>query len=125
MVKIELIELLNYKDLLWNLVARDLTVRYKRSVLGFLWPMLNPVINTMPLCSQISEHVNARIAGRHHRVLPLAYGLRCSASRCIHLLTNRDSLSEKSNIPRAEVVIDPQGIISLRSNSPASKPQLY
>src|SRR4030042_2718252 len=47
MVKIEFIELLNYKDLLWNLVARDLTVRYKRSVLGFLWTMLNPIINTI------------------------------------------------------------------------------
>src|SRR4030043_1484721 len=47
MVKIEFVELLNYKDLLWNLVARDLTVRYKRSVLGFLWTMLNPIINTI------------------------------------------------------------------------------
>lgn len=47
MVKTEVIELLNYKDLLWNLVARDLTVRYKRSVLGFLWTMLNPIINTI------------------------------------------------------------------------------
>lgn len=37
-------ELLRYRDLLWSLVQRDLTVRYKRSVLGFLWTMLNPLL---------------------------------------------------------------------------------
>jgi ABC-2 type transport system permease protein len=30
--------------LLYNLVYRDLTIRYKRSVLGFLWTMLNPML---------------------------------------------------------------------------------
>jgi ABC-2 type transport system permease protein len=36
--------LARYRDLLWSLVQRDLTVRYKRSVLGFLWTMLNPLL---------------------------------------------------------------------------------
>lgn len=40
----ELLELLGYKELLNNLVARDLKVRYKRSVLGFFWTMLNPLM---------------------------------------------------------------------------------
>lgn len=31
-------------ELLFNLVRRDLTVRYKRSLLGFLWTFLNPLI---------------------------------------------------------------------------------
>src|SRR5204862_6995883 len=30
--------------LLFELVHRDLTVRYKRSVLGFLWTMLHPLL---------------------------------------------------------------------------------
>lgn len=30
--------------LLFNLVYRDLTVRYKRSVIGFFWTMLNPLL---------------------------------------------------------------------------------
>ncbi len=34
-------------DLLFNLVHRELTVRYKRSVIGFMWTMLNPVIMTV------------------------------------------------------------------------------
>ncbi len=37
-------ELYEYRALLWNLVARDLKVRYKRSVLGVLWTMLNPLL---------------------------------------------------------------------------------
>jgi ABC-type polysaccharide/polyol phosphate export permease len=37
-------ELLRYRFLVTNLVARDLKVRYKRSVLGFIWVMLNPLL---------------------------------------------------------------------------------
>jgi ABC-2 type transport system permease protein len=40
----ELKELLRYRFLVSNLVARDLKVRYKRSVLGFIWVMLNPLL---------------------------------------------------------------------------------
>lgn len=40
----ELTELFRYRFLLWNLVSRDLKVRYKRSVLGFLWAMVNPLL---------------------------------------------------------------------------------
>lgn len=47
MIKEELLQLIQYKDLLLNLVFRDLTVRYKRSVLGFFWTMVNPLINTV------------------------------------------------------------------------------
>ena len=36
----------NYRGLLINLVHRELTVRYKRSVIGFMWTMLNPIIMT-------------------------------------------------------------------------------
>ena len=37
-------ELWDYRDLLLNLVGRDLAVRYKRSALGFLWSFLNPLL---------------------------------------------------------------------------------
>ena len=37
-------ELVQYWNLIANLVQRDLTVRYKRSVFGFLWTMLNPLL---------------------------------------------------------------------------------
>ena len=39
-------EIFRYKDLMINLVHRNLTTRYKRSVIGFMWTMLNPIIMT-------------------------------------------------------------------------------
>jgi len=40
----ELRDLREHAALLFELVHRDLTVRYKRSVLGFLWTMLHPLL---------------------------------------------------------------------------------
>jgi len=40
---LEMREAWRYRDLIWFLVQRDLTSRYKRSVLGIAWTMLNPL----------------------------------------------------------------------------------
>jgi ABC-2 type transport system permease protein len=40
----EVRDVLGYYDLLANMVRRDLTVRYKRSVVGFFWTMLSPLV---------------------------------------------------------------------------------
>ena len=40
----ELVELWRYREVLLNLVRRNLKVRYKNSVLGFLWSLLNPLM---------------------------------------------------------------------------------
>jgi ABC-type polysaccharide/polyol phosphate export permease len=45
----ELTELGRYRFLLRHLVLRDLKVRYKRSVLGFLWAMVNPLLTMVVL----------------------------------------------------------------------------
>ena len=39
-----IVNLLSYKDLLRNLVSRDFKTRYKRSYLGILWSLLNPLL---------------------------------------------------------------------------------
>lgn len=57
-------ELLRYRNLVLNLVLRDLKSRYKRSVLGFLWSLLNPlammivftVVFTVIMPSQIENY---------------------------------------------------------------------
>ena len=33
----------NYRELLWNLANREITQRYKQSVLGYAWVILNPL----------------------------------------------------------------------------------
>jgi lipopolysaccharide transport system permease protein len=40
-------ELYSYRELIKNLVIRDLKVRYKNSVLGILWSLLNPLLMTI------------------------------------------------------------------------------
>lgn len=42
-------ELIRYRDVLFNLVRRELKVRYKNSVLGFLWSLLNPLLQILVL----------------------------------------------------------------------------
>jgi len=35
---------LDYRHLLWNIVAKDLKIKYQRSLLGFAWSLLNPLM---------------------------------------------------------------------------------
>jgi ABC-type polysaccharide/polyol phosphate export permease len=49
-------EIVQYRSLLRDLVARDLKVRYKRSVLGIAWTMLNPLL-TMLVFTMVFAHV--------------------------------------------------------------------
>lgn len=39
----EVVQAFRYRHLLWQLVRRDVLTRYKRSVLGVVWTMLNPL----------------------------------------------------------------------------------
>lgn len=48
-------ELYRYRFLVRNLVARDLKVRYKRSSIGFIWVMLNPLLTMIVLTIAFSE----------------------------------------------------------------------
>ncbi len=43
----EIKQVLKYRFLIQNLVSRDLKVRYKRSALGFIWVMLNPLLTML------------------------------------------------------------------------------
>lgn len=44
-----LAELWRYRELLRRLIARNLMVKYQRSVLGFLWTLLNPLLGVAVL----------------------------------------------------------------------------
>ena len=36
-------QIVDYRELLWNLVGTELKLRYRNSILGFLWTILNPL----------------------------------------------------------------------------------
>lgn len=48
-------ELLRYKDLLRMLVTNSIKTRYKRSALGVVWTLLNPLLNTVVLTIAFSQ----------------------------------------------------------------------
>ncbi len=48
-------ELFRYQDLLRLLISNSLKTRYKRSTLGVLWTLLNPLLNTVVLTIAFSQ----------------------------------------------------------------------
>ncbi|HUN90257.1 MAG TPA: ABC transporter permease [Terriglobales bacterium] len=47
-------ESIRYRELIWALAVKELTIRYKRSVLGFLWALLNPALLMLVLTAVFS-----------------------------------------------------------------------
>ncbi len=45
--RIDIRELLRYKDLIWLFVKRDFVVRYKQTILGPLWAIIQPLLTTI------------------------------------------------------------------------------
>lgn len=50
-----MVEALRYRDLVRALVSRDLKVRYRRSTLGFVWTMLQPLLMMLVLRTVFSK----------------------------------------------------------------------
>jgi ABC-2 type transport system permease protein len=53
-------DLLRYRDLVLALVARDLKVRYRRSMIGFVWTMLQPLLTMLVLRTVFSTLFQAK-----------------------------------------------------------------
>lgn len=58
-----LVDLYRYRGLVHLLVARDLTVRYKRSLLGVTWTVLNPLLTTLVMWLVFEHLFHASIPG--------------------------------------------------------------
>jgi len=96
-------ELWAYRDLLLNLVQRDLAVRYRRSALGFLWSFLNPLL--MMLVFSIVFQVVRPLSVRNYALFVLT-GLLAwnflagSLSGAARSITGSASLIDKVYFPR-------------------------
>lgn len=66
----EIRELARYRDLLVQLVSRNIKTRYKRSMLGILWTMINPLLMMVVLTFVFSEVF--RFRATHYAVYALA-----------------------------------------------------
>ncbi len=59
----ELREVINYRNLILQLVRRDVVSRYKRSVLGIAWTMINPLGTMLILTIAFSQILRFNIPG--------------------------------------------------------------
>jgi ABC-type polysaccharide/polyol phosphate export permease len=65
-------EVLEYRDLVRALVARDLKVRYRRSAIGFVWTMLQPLLTMLVLQVVFSQLFSIRLAYGNYPIYALA-----------------------------------------------------
>ena len=65
-------ELYRYRDLIFALVSRELKVRYRRSAIGFLWTMLQPLLMMLVLSVVFSSIFNVRMVYGNYAVYALA-----------------------------------------------------
>ncbi|MGH2370034.1 MAG: ABC transporter permease, partial [Chloroflexota bacterium] len=97
------LEIWAYRDLLLNLVQRDLAVRYKRSVLGFAWSFLNPLL--MMLVFTVVFQVVKDLTVRNYPLfvltglLPWTF-LSGSLSGAVRSITGNANLIDKVYFPR-------------------------
>jgi ABC-2 type transport system permease protein len=71
----EAVHLWQYRGLLKLLVVRDLTLRYKRSLLGVWWTLLNPLLMTGVMWLVFSAIFRFRIPGNVPYILYLTSGV--------------------------------------------------
>lgn len=67
-----MLEVYRYRDLVRALVARELKVRYRRSAIGFLWTMLQPLLTMLVLQLVFSQIFAIRLTYGNYPIFALA-----------------------------------------------------
>ena len=61
MIKGQLNDLIRYRDLLKNLVKKNIKLKYRRSFLGYIWSILNPLLIMIILAIVFSQMFNRNV----------------------------------------------------------------
>ena len=101
-----------YRGLLKNLVLRDIKVKYQRSVLGFVWTLLNPLFTVFVLWLVFSGVMRIQMP-RYWAFLVSGYFVWNCISQCLNAATR--ILDDHSNLSRN--VVFPNGILILSTLS--------
>jgi ABC-type polysaccharide/polyol phosphate export permease len=110
----KLVELFRYRELVWNLVLRDLKARYKNSVLGFLWSLLNPLL-TMVVFTVVFTFMMPNTEIQKFPVFLLCALLpwnffQAALTGCVNSIVDHASLIKKVYFPREALPIS--GVLS-------------
>jgi|SRR5215831_12286958 len=92
-----------YRELIWALALKELKVRYKRSVLGFLWALLNPALMMLVLTVVFSTIMRFNIP--HYAIFLLSVLLPWtffsqSLSYGVESIVSNGELIKKVSIPK-------------------------
>ena len=93
-----------YRELIWALALKELKIRYKRSVLGFLWALLNPMLQCLVLTIVFSTLMKMQI--EHYAIFILSMILPWtffsqSLSYSAESIVGNGDLIKKVNMPKA------------------------
>jgi len=91
-----------YRGLFWMITYRDIKVRYKQSVMGFLWAILMPVLIVMSgivvrYAYAFAAHVSinkADVASVAVKALPWAFLVSSIRFSCNSLMTNKELVTK-------------------------------
>jgi ABC-2 type transport system permease protein len=102
-VKELIVETYRYRELIWALALKELKVRYKRSVLGFMWALLNPAL--MMLVMTIVFSTIMRFAIPHYAIFLLSVLLPWtffsqSLSYAVESIVGNGELIKKVSVPK-------------------------
>ena len=61
-------ELFHYRELLWSWVVRNIRVRYKQSLLGVVWAILQPLSTTVIMAVVFSRFIRVPTDGIPHPI---------------------------------------------------------
>lgn len=96
-------ELYDYREMLSNLVRKDLKVRYKGSVLGFLWTFLNPllqlIVYTIVFSTIMRTNIDKFYIYLFIGLIPWLFFATCIQAGSTSILMNKD-LIKKIYFPR-------------------------
>jgi len=96
-------ELYDYREMLSNLVKKDLKVRYKGSVLGFLWTFLNPllqlIVYTIVFSTIMKVNIDKFYIYLFIGLIPWLFFATCIQAGTTSILINKD-LVKKIYFPR-------------------------
>ena len=101
-MKEELKELYRYRELLYMIAYRDIKVRYKQSIMGFMWAILMPVLIVLSgvvvrFAYAMASHAplkTADIASVAVKSLPWAFLVSSIRFACLSLINNKDLVTK-------------------------------
>lgn len=96
-------DFVHYKDLLKHLVLRDLKLKYRRSVLGYLWSVLDPLLTMVVMTVVFSQMFNQNVENYPVYLFcgQLLFNfMKNSTNQALHSINAGGELIKKTYVPK-------------------------